>query len=399
MTSRAMHAMLFAGLAMILIVPTFGINSVHAVQPSQTDAETITQETQKIEAFKQKALNDGNIPDTELLKRHDSAWISQYKSVQEFEKYENGIDDYVNTSHQNNGWNQDVVKSQIKIHNFEIMIGKVGYGHEITLLVAEKNKLQGNYNPPEPVKKYHDWIAKQYSVPDTIQGIDDRLVSIVGDKKFIPLAEKVAEEFDNLAKHGSVPMDLFNSDVNYWVFTADVAGCEYNSACNVTAMTAAQNAPKESVVQPKPVSGFWQYILPEAFAWTQQYVSYNLFTYINLSSCYYASCYESWQDAGITGPATIDIPDYTRPTNNIQHAYTGATMTFYGSACPNVSSPPTPISEVNTTPYLAMSLDTTHTTDTVNYPYCATTSSSFTATHDWIVGIKTTSPGTYVWVQ
>lgn len=328
MTSKTTKTILFAGLIMTLMIPITGINVAHAVQTDQIDAEEIAKNAQKIGIFKQKALKDGDIPDTELLKRYGSEWASQYESVEKFEENQKGVESYVNDQHQNNGWNQAMVKAYKKIHNFETIIGKVGHGHEITLLVAEKHKLQGDYNPPEQVRKYHEWIAKQYSTPNTIQEIDDKLVSIMGDQKFIKLSEKIAEQFDNLAKHGNVPNELIQQDVEYWVTVVNVSVCQYDKNCDLSTMQKIleneSHRTKNIIVPTLDVLG---HFLPEVYAITNQ-PHYG--TIVGTPyTCDYGTCALTLSAGPYSDAFVLTKSDPPYPYHSI-----GTTMHVYASTCP-----------------------------------------------------------------
>ena len=101
----------------------------------------------------------------------------------------------------------------LQFRTLKTITNSVGDGHEIVLLVAELEKAQGKYNPSEPVLKYHEWSATQYTVSDDPS---ERLLEIVGDERFLNLAKKHAQTFNDLADNGAVPSDLMNTDPNYW---------------------------------------------------------------------------------------------------------------------------------------------------------------------------------------
>ncbi|MCJ8306571.1 MAG: hypothetical protein HRU07_05915 [Nitrosopumilus sp.] len=162
--TKKTQTILFASLIAAMILPFSGMDFATADRGNDKDAKQDKKEKKhqeklaqiKQKQFKQKALRDNEIPDSELLKRMGDKWISQYASVDEFERTEKGMKSYVEGDYQNNGWNQAMVKSHKKIHNFETMIENTGKGHELVLLLAEKNSLKGKYDPSEPVKKFHE---------------------------------------------------------------------------------------------------------------------------------------------------------------------------------------------------------------------------------------------------
>jgi len=382
---------LFASLIAAMILPFSGMDFAEA--KTDNGAEKIAKYNQKLEQFRQQALRDGDVPDSELLDRLGDKWTSQYTNVDEFERTQKGMKSYVNGIYQNNGWNQALVKEHIKIQNFETIIGNIGNGHEIVSLVVEKNKIQGKYDPSEPVKKFHEWISTQYSTPNTVQEIDERLLKIVGEQKFVNLAKKVAKHFDNMAEHGSVPTKLMNLDADYWITVANRSMCGYNPDCNVGELENPQNL--EDVT---PVStGIWEYVLPEAAAVTQ--VTYTLSTYVTASGCYYNDCYRSYV-AYPNGSGVIDVSSFLTtnpdPPYNVyvQHTAPGKTVTVHASACGWYPGQ-TVSNQVTVTPYLGLVLRPSVSDSDTNTGGCAIAHSSFPVTKDWIYGVKAESTGSY----
>ena len=349
--------------------------------------DKVVKNVQKIKQFKQKALHDSEIPHSELLDRLGDKWASQYDNVKEFKRTQEGMKNYVDGIYQNNGWNQALVKGHIQIQNFETIIGNIGNGHEIVLLVAEKNKIQGKYDPSESVEKFHEWISTQYSTPDTVQEIDERLLDIVGEQKLMNLAKKVAKHFNNMAEHGSVPTDLFNSDADYWVMIANISICGYNSECDVEELKNSQHS--ENVT---PIStGIWEYILPEAAAVTN--VTYTLNTYMDATGCYYNDCYRSYTTYP-NGSGVIDVDSFTTTGGNVQHTAPGETLTFHASACGWYPGQ-TVTNQVTVTPYLAQIIRPSVSDSDTSTGSCAIVHSSFSVTKDWIYGVKAESTGSY----
>ncbi|MXZ92948.1 MAG: hypothetical protein F4245_05785 [Cenarchaeum sp. SB0678_bin_8] len=139
----------------------------------------------------------------------------------------------------------------------------------------------------------------------------------------------------------------------------------------------------------------FDYILPKAYAWSKVYVDYDLYAYLNTTSCYYNNCTEDWDEDDQNRSGEIDVINYDTPP---EHAYMGAAMYFYGSACDTYSGPENVINEVVTTPYLGNELKTQYGEDGLNVNSCATASRTITATADWFLGILVESSGSYYWV-
>jgi hypothetical protein len=392
---------LFASLIAAMILPFSSLNVADA-----STFEEIEEAEAKIEEFKQKALKDNKIPTSEILEKVGDHWLAKYEDAEHFEKSENAIKGFINKHIDSDGWNGENTLNHLKIQNFETITGSVGSGHEITLLVAEQEKLQGQYEPSEPVRKYHEWIATQYEIPETKVEIREKMVVILGSEEYLDLAKDLANSFNELADNGSVPNELVISDASYWIFVANVANCETISECNADDLRNGQTPPSEEEIEEiqrrensVPIStGIWKYILPEAMAsWEKVYVSYDLYGYLFATSCWYNNCAEEWHDRNNVRSGAIDIDSYTGDDGNLEHAYRHALMYFYGSACDTYSGSEAVINKVTTTPYLAQELRPEHQKSSINVNACATTAKYVTATHDWILGIKVESPGSYYW--
>lgn len=353
----------------------------------------------KIEEFKQKALRDNVIPTSELLERVGDKWLADYRDSEHFENEQSAVSRYVERNSDQSGLNGDNAKHITAIQNFETITNSVGDGHEIVLLVAELEKAQGKYNPSEPVRKYHEWLATQYTVSDDPS---ESLLEIVGDKRFLNLAKKHAQNFNDLADNGAVPSDLMNTDPSYWNILITLNHCELDSECDVDAIKHQPGATQEQIdeamrkVEDTTNVGFdiFDYILPKAFAFDKVYVNYTLAAVINLEACYYNNCYESWFDSTNTNAQSIDHDQYDSPS---EHVYRYYDMSFYGTLCDTYYGSENVINEVDTTPYLAQSLETSLSENDLQINGCATTSNTSEATHDWIVGILVESDGSFYW--
>ena len=344
------------------------------------------------------------VPYEELLKRVGYKWLSNYKDARHFEKSEEAVNKFVERNKVKDDVDRENAKLIAKTHNFETITESVGHGHEIVLLVAQLEKTKGKYNPSEAVLKYHNWIEGQYTVPITKAEINDKLTEILGDKRFVNLAKKHANNFNKLAELGSVPIELFISDEDYWGEISHIASCERNSECDVDALKHQPGATQKEIERIQQIEAeindvsfdLWDVVLPEAYAWTKVQVSYDLYAKIQLGGCYYNNCYETWNKI-TTGADSIDHDSYDSPP---EHVYRDEYMYFYGRACDNYTGSEIIINEVEVTPYLAQSLKTGLSDDNLNYNSCVYASHyDSSSSHDWIVGILVESPGSYYWAN
>lgn len=378
-----------------MLIP-FGLSTVSA-----DEATSIEENEQKIKEFRMQALADGRVPTTEILDRLDSYWAEKYESAAYFEMTEGGIHGFIERNqHDGNEWDEANALLHLEIQNFETITGMVGEGHIITLHVAKLAKLQGKYEPTEPVRKYHEWIDSTTAIPKEEKEIIESLINIIGDAKYMDLVMRHAENFNQLADNGSVPTELANTDMQYWIFISNLAQCELKPDCDPSTMGDGQPATMEELNEIKRIEREYDstsdFILPKAYAWSKVYVDYDLYAYLNASSCYYNNCVESWDENGQIGSADIDEMNYDSPP---EHAYRNAVMYFYGSACDTHSGSENVINKVETTPYLGNQLRTQYAVDGLNINSCATASKNITATHDWILGILVESLGSYYWTS
>jgi hypothetical protein len=298
---KTIKTLLFASLIAAMILPFSGIDFAEARVDKDNEAEKMAKYEQKLEKFKQKALNDGNIPDSELVDRMGDKWKNQYKNDEEFNNSRAEIIAYVTGDHPDNKWNKIMVKEHIRIQNFETLIDNRGHGLELVSLFAAKEKLLGTYSPSDQVKKYHDWTASQYEIPTTVDAIDERIHEIIGDRKYMPHAKQAVNAYNNMAEHGSVPMKLSNIDDAYWLKIAHVAVCKYDNSCDAEATLASLNSPE---VTPEQLDAFREFestngIDPEsgepyecifiqcayAAEWVQIHLVHTLTAFVQPASC------------------------------------------------------------------------------------------------------------------
>ena len=401
-STKTIRTAAFTSLIALMALPFLTPSTV--LSDDDDGMDDITKNKQKIEAFKEQAIREKEIPTSEILDRLGEEWIEKYDGLEHFETSERAVKGFINRNLEDGPWNSENALNHLRIQNFETMTKSVGSGHEVALLVAQFQKLQDGYIASEPVKKYHDWLAVKYMVPDTTEGVIERLIEILGDEKFVELATKQAESFNDLADNGSVPNELIQTDVAYWIFVANAANCELDPACDTDALKNGQTELAREQLDrlgrthnPEHTSpSIWDHVLPEAHAVSEVHVSYDLYAYLSVTGCYYNNCIEDWSDSNNYGSAAIDVMNYGEPP---EHAYRYAWMYFYGSACDDYPGAEDVVNKVEVTPYLANELRTEYTEDGANINSCATAYKYLQATADWILGIKVDSYGSYYLVN
>ena len=150
-TSKTAKTILFASLIGAMLLP---LNP--SIVLSDDGVDDIAKNEQKIEEFKKQAIREKEIPTSEILDRLGAGWVEKYDSLEHFEKSERAIKNFINRNLEDSQWNSENALNHLRIQNFETMTKSVGDGHEVTLLVAQSQKLQDRYNVSESVRKYHD---------------------------------------------------------------------------------------------------------------------------------------------------------------------------------------------------------------------------------------------------
>ena len=96
------------------------------------------------------ALATNEIPISEILDRVGEKWLVKYDSIEHFENSERAIKSFIKTNINSSQWNKESAETHLRIQNFETITESVGSGHEITLLIAQRQKLQNTYDVSEP---------------------------------------------------------------------------------------------------------------------------------------------------------------------------------------------------------------------------------------------------------
>lgn len=353
------------------------------------------------------AVESGQVHADAVTERRGDRWLEAYDSRGHFERTERGMRAYLDRNLGSGGWNGANALNHIRIHNFETITGSVGDGEEITALVAEYERMQGTYSASEPVRRYHEWLLRQYDAPGTREGVMGRIADLAGGERFLGLAFGHAERFNGLAEAGSVPEGLFRTDAGYWAHVGNAAVCGADPACDPR-MLIPGDPPQEGVAWLEDQLGFrlasldiWGYLLPAAHAaWEKTYARYELFAYINGGDCVYNNCYESWRVPGAVGHAEIDVMNYSglgRYSDQIEHIEAGQWVRFTASACSTPVGGNTMINSVEAAPYLANSLRADMERESLDVNACATASYRLMAERPWIIGIHASSDGSYYW--
>lgn len=255
------------------------------------NAAALAKYQQDLSDLRQTTLSEGDIYDDELIERYGEKWEAQFSSPQEFREMMRALMTYTIAEMPDNGWNKAMVLAHTKIHNFDTIIEKTGFGHEITSLIAAKQRLLDQYNHTEPVKRFHSWLAEKYPAPDSVEGIDQRLTEIISEPDFIRFAPDLAGAFNTLALHGNVPDELLEHDSDYWILVASISSCGYSQGCDVASLQEildTESYKKDSIPPPDVASDWLSILLPKEFAWSETY--HYTIVYGEPYTCTYGTC-------------------------------------------------------------------------------------------------------------
>ena len=208
---------------------------LNVVSADETNKDMI-----KIKKFDETITYD-KIPHDVLLVRDDHVWMKQAKHDPDFLIKQKSIKSYlIDHSAGQNEWSVAMKKSAAIIQNFDVMIGKTGNGFELVGLVTTKEKMMGMYSAGEPEKRFHGWIATTYALPDNIKDINDRIDKLTDniDQRFVV---QVVDAFNDQARHGNVPSELAAIDPYFWIITASISTCNYDTECDSAFMTKVRD--------------------------------------------------------------------------------------------------------------------------------------------------------------
>lgn len=196
------------------------------------DTTDITNTTMIILKHKYEALESRQLPTSELLDVQGEYWVSYFGDQHTLESVMKVWKEHVSTL-QGHEYNKQLRDIFIATNNFDVFANKALNHGEITLLVTAKQNLNGEYVVPDAGgEKYHAWLKTKYYIPDTIEDIDQRLAEIVGND-MVPLTASLAYYKTLQADLGIVPLELRDTDTEWWVMYADLQVCKVDPVCNV----------------------------------------------------------------------------------------------------------------------------------------------------------------------
>ncbi len=253
----------------------------------------------------------GKIPDGVMLDRNDPEWVAQKLSDPEFEEKQAAIRAYVAyDGAEKNGWNEAMKRTAVVAQNFDVMTGEAGNGFELVALAKALDKLQGAYSATEPEKRFHDWVAARYAVPDTARDIDAR-IDALKDELGPALVSQAVAAFDEQARHGNIPYELASTDGAFWAITALIASCDHDPDCDSTfARKVRDNKLYERDVPDGipttiPTATMMDYFLPAAYAvWPD--AEHRTMAHMEPWDCNYDNCRIS-ADVTTTGTYNISL--------------------------------------------------------------------------------------------
>lgn len=239
------------------------------------------------------------LPDDALLPRSADEWASQYDSEEEFENAMTLLREFPRSA-EGNDWNNAHAADHYAVHNFDTITGEIGNAHEVAALVISKQKLAGTYgSPDEPVRKFHEWLAEEYSTPSTIAEIEQKITTLTNNvTNHQSLAEQATAAFNDMAARGAVPDELFSKDWNYWNIVMGVAICADLDGCDQAEMQSyldtrgweSSSNEESSTLQD---TSWWEVVFPYAYASHIVDVSHTQWAWGSAPGCGYESCWSS----------------------------------------------------------------------------------------------------------
>lgn len=320
-----------------MILPFGAGNMSFAEKEEPAEIDKLTKYQQELSEMRQKTLDENKIYGLKLVERYGEKWEEQFLSKKAFEDMMFSLKAYASADMPENGWNGAMVAEHIKIHNFDTIIEKTGFGHEIVSLVVAKQKLQQQYNQTGPVAKFHDWLDEKYPAPDSARKIDQRLGEIISAPGFVRFATSLTESFNTLAQHGNVPGELFDGDSAYWNAIVNIAMCKYSAGCDKESLQEILDSKAyelDASGPPEVASGWLALILPNAFAWSETY-HYSII-YGEPFTCTYGTCKSGTEIPWSLGEHDVTVsPPETTDAEGLGHG-TSQHMKIHASTCSNM---------------------------------------------------------------
>lgn len=237
------------------------------------------------------ALESGVIPDYYLISKTGDIWET-HMTPAEIAKFERVFISTLNTGEDTNHKALSTTLSLVGQNFVTLMENPGTHLDEVSALVLQGKKLDGTYVVPtsEPVQKYHSHILEVYAdnLPDTVQGVDDRLTELTGE--MAPLAHIALDVHEQWAETGVVSFDQMDEDPYYWWAVLDLFKCEHNEEDDCS--THRDHLENERWLEEdpefiEPPGQEWppvfNFIIPLAYAWSYASMDYEL-TYI-LGGC------------------------------------------------------------------------------------------------------------------
>ncbi len=224
----------------MLAIAAVAVAMLHTGMVAHADAATLAETRASV-------ITSGAIPDLYLIEPTGAYWSPKNMTViyESLKTWTLSKDEAVPSELFQNKINRAMFNTLI------LLEGRADSPHYVTALVVSKERVQGTYGSDTPgyLKKYHDYIIGEYSIPGTASGIDAALRQALGD--MLPLADEIASVMNRAASIGGVPTALLEEDMVYWVDVELTTNCKLDTGGTDT-----------SCAPPPVISG--EHLLPPA---------------------------------------------------------------------------------------------------------------------------------------
>lgn len=172
-------------------------------------------------------LESGKIPDNYLISKTGEIWESHMtpEEIANFEWW------FVSQLNIGKDTNHKALSAELSLisENFATLAEKPGMNlDEVSAVFLQGKILDGTYVTPtnEAIQQHHTYILGLYDLPNTTQGVDDRLTELTGE--MAPLTHIAVDVYDRWAEAGVVAFDLHDDDSHYWWAIFHLLKCEHN---------------------------------------------------------------------------------------------------------------------------------------------------------------------------
>ena len=160
---------------------------------------------------------------------HDREWATSPEEKLMHEIFLN----YTKINLDDNQWNRDMLKENIRNYNLETAIGVNVDGYELSVLFAQLEKIEGTYAPTNAINKLHEWAFIHYDVPTDKEKVLERIAEITKTQD-LSTVKQLVNSTNIMINYGNVDSDIYKMDTEFWAKIGNGVFCKLEENCNTS---------------------------------------------------------------------------------------------------------------------------------------------------------------------